>query len=398
MPSRRTRRSVLAAAGVTTVAGCTSFLRSDRDDQSPSGSATGDGFSNREFGSEATARMVRYDAANAGAAAMSTGPSGSPTERWTSERTLGSPTRPTAVAGTVFTNAVNGLSGFTADGERRWAYDPNGSELNPAPVAVVRDRLYATRSTAVFALDARTGEERWVAEPPVETDRLTAPAVADDTVYVVGQHPERPQTLWALATVDGSVRWRVALGGESAGAPVVADDRAYCVTTDGGLYAIATSEEAVAWQQSLEPAVGPPAATADGVFAGTRTGVVCYDADGTERWRARDTTAFDSPHDGPVLDDATVYAAGADGESLVALATDTGEERWRASLDGDPRSPVLTTDALYVQDSTGRIAARSRADGSVDWSTRLALRSMTGLTVGDGGLFVGADDRLLRYG
>jgi len=397
MPSRRTRRSVLAAAGVTTVAGCTSVLRSDRDDQSPSGSATGDGFSNREFGGEATARMVRYDAANAGAAAISTGPSGSPTERWASERTLGSPARPTALAGAVFTNAVNGISGFTADGERRWAYDPNGSELNPAPVAVVRDRLYATRSTAVFALDARTGEERWVVEPPVETSRLTAPAVADDTVYVVGQHPERAPTLWALATPDGSVRWRVALGGESAGPPVVVDDRAYCVTTNGGLYAVATGEAAVAWEQSLEPAVGPPAATGDGVFVGTRAGVACYDADGAERWRASNSTALDSPHDGPVLDDATVYAGGPGGESLVALAVDSGEERWCASLSGDPRAPVVTADSLYVQDSTGEIAAVSRTDGSVAWSTRLSLRSMTGVTAGDDGLYVGADDRLLRY-
>jgi outer membrane protein assembly factor BamB len=396
MPSRRTRRSVLAAAGLTTLAGCTSFLRDD-DDRSPGGSATGDGFSDREFGSEATASMVRYDAANAGAAAVSTGPSGSPTERWASERTLGSPTRPTAVGGTVFANAVNGLSGFTADGERRWAYDPNGSELNPAPVAVVRDRLYATRSNAVFALDAKTGAERWVAEPPVETNRLTAPAVVDDTVYVVGQHPERAPTLWALATLDGSVRWRVALGGESAGPPVVADGRAYCVTTNGGLYVVATTEEAVAWEQALEPAVGPPAATADGVFVGTRAGVVCYDADGAERWRAPDSTALDSPQDGPVLDDETVYAGGPDGEALVALAVDTGEERWRVSLSGEPRSPVVTDDAVYVQDSTGEIAAVSRTDGAVDWSTRLALRSMTGITAAADGLFVGADDRLLRY-
>jgi outer membrane protein assembly factor BamB len=395
MSANRTRRSVLAAGGLTALAGCTSFLRDD--DEPPDGSVTGDGFSNREFESDASAPMVRYDAANAGAAAVSNGPSGSPTERWASERTLGSPARPTALGETVFTNAINGVSGFTADGERRWAYDPSGSDLNPAPVAVVRDRLYATRSAAVVALDARTGAERWVVEPPVATHRLTAPAVADDTVYVVGQHPERAPTLWAFSTLDGSVRWRVALGGESAGPPVLLDGRAYCVTTKGGLYAVATDEEAVTWEQPLEPAVGPAAVSADGVFVGTRTGVVCYDADGTERWRAPDSTALDSPHDGPVLDGETVYASGPGGESLVALAVDTGEEQWRASLSGDPRSPVVTDDALYVQDSTGELAMRSRTDGAVDWSTRVALRSMTGITAADDGLFVGADDRLLRY-
>lgn len=396
MPSRRTRRSVLAAAGLTTVAGCISLVNDDGD-QSRGGTTEGSGFSMGEFGADATAPMVRYDAANTGATPEATGPSASLTRKWATERTLGSPTRPTAVGETVFTNSIDGICGFTTDGERRWAYDTTRSELNPAPVAVVRDRVYATRASAVFALDAKTGDERWVFTPPVETNRLTAPAVAGDTVYVVGQHPTQSPTVWALATLDGSVRWRVELGGETAGPPVVADGRLYCVTTNGGLYTVDTAEEVVSWQQSLTPSVGPPAATADGVFVGTRDGVVCYDSDGSRRWRAPETTALDRPHDGPVVDDTSLYTAGSEGDSIIALAVDSGDERWRTSLSGEAWSPVPTVDSVYVQDSTGEVRSLTRADGSVEWATRLALRSMTGVTAADGALFVGADERLLRY-
>lgn len=396
MPSRRTRRSVLVAASLTTVAGCISLVNDDSDG-SRGGTTEEDGFSSREFGADATAPMVRYDAANTGATPDVMSPSTSLTEQWATERTLGSPTRPTALGEMVFSNSINGICGFTTDGERRWAYDTNRAELNPAPVAVVRDRIYATRAGAVFALDAKIGDEWWVFTPPIETNRLTTPAAAGDTVYVVGQHPSQSPTVWALATLDGSVRWRVELGGETAGPPVVTDGRLYCVTTNDGLYAVDTAEEGVAWQQSLTPTVGPPAATADGVFVGTRDGIVCYDSDGSRRWRVPATTALTRPHDGPVLDETRLYTAGPEGDSIVALEAETGKKQWRTSLSGEPRSPVPAADSVYVQDSIGSIRALARTDGSTEWSTRLALRSMTGVTIADDSVFVGADEQLLRY-
>ena len=202
MPSKQTRRSVLLATGLTAVAGCVSLPNNDNE-QSQGGTTEGDGFTSGEFGAEATAPMVRYDAANTGAAPDATGPSAVLTAQWETGRTVGTPTRPTALDEMVFTSGINGICGFTTGGERRWAYTTTRSELNPAPVAVIRDRVYATRAGAVFTLDAKTGDERWVFTPPIETNRLTAPAVAGDTVYVVGQHPTQSPTVWALAALDG---------------------------------------------------------------------------------------------------------------------------------------------------------------------------------------------------
>lgn len=378
------------------MSGCLSFV-SENDDQSRGGATVGSGFSTDGFGSDATAPMVRYDAMNTGATSTAVGPQTPPTQQWVTDQTLGSPIRPTILGENIFTNSINGVCAFTIDGERRWAYDTNRSDLNPAPVSVVRDRVYATRTTAVFALDAKTGAERWIFTPPVATNRCTAPAVTGDTVYVVGQHPDQAATLWAIATLDGSVRWQVKLGGETASPPVIAGEQVYCVTTGGGLYAVDTTTETISWQRSITPTVGPPAASTDGVFVATTNGIIVYNHDGTQRWRTPEMTAPSGLHDGLVLNETMLYTVGSENDSIVALATDTGDEQWEASLSGDVRSPVVAADTLYGQDTTGEIHALSPMNGSRKWTTRLDLRSMTGITVANSGLVVGADDQLLRY-
>lgn len=132
-------------------------------------------------------------------------------------------------------------------------------------------------------------------------------------------------------------------------------------------------------------------------FVGTIEGAACYNPDGSLRWQAPETIALAHPHDGPVLDGTTLYTAGPGGESIVALAVETGNERWRRPLSGEPRSPVSASGSVYVQDATGELEALARSDGSVEWATRLSLRSMTGVTVADGSLLVGADKQLPQY-
>lgn len=397
MPSKLTRRSVLAAAGLGSVSGCLSLVNGS-DGQPQNGTTEGSGFATEEFGTDVTAPMVRYDELNTGAMPEASGPTAPLTERWATEHSLGSIVRPTVLGKMVFIHGINGVSGLTIGGERRWVFEVTDSEFDPAPLAVVRDRVYATRTVALYALDAKTGDRRWGFTPPIETNRLTAPAIDGDTVYVVGQHPEQSPTLWALANADGAVRWRAELGGDTAGPPVVTDDRLYCATTESGLYTVDTSDEAVSWQRSLKTAPGPPAATAEGVVASTRESVVCYNRDGSRRWRTSEATGSDLfRYDGPVVDNTVVYTASSDGEAITALDIETGDERWRTTLFGDFRSPIPAAESVYVMDSAGGVRTVGRNDGAVGWAEKPNLNADTGLTIGNGSLFVGADDRLLRY-
>jgi outer membrane protein assembly factor BamB len=391
MPSRRHLLGTVAAGLAAPTVGCLSLV--EESGEVPGGETDGPGFSGLEFAADETAAMVRYDGANTCASSVTVGPAGEPTAAWRADDTLGSPARPTVLSGAVFTHGINGICGFTADGDRRWAYDPTNSELNPGPLAVVRDRVFASRGTALFALDAKTGGERWVADLPAETNRLTPPAVDGDTVYVGGQHPGRPPTLWAVSRSDGSVRWQLPLGGEWLSAPVIGEDRIYAVATAGGLFAVDTDAEAVAWDRSVDAPVGVPAVRDGAVVAETDDGVVCYDADGSRRWASTAAGALEGPHDGPVVADGTVYAGDRSSDALVALHLATGDEQWRVDLRGTPRSPVVTDETVYAHDTAGGVRAVRPDDGATAWSTR----SATGIVVGDGAVFVGADDKLVRY-
>jgi outer membrane protein assembly factor BamB len=384
-------------AGAAALAGCSSVV-TDEETASRGGTTEGEGFRDREFGAHPSAAMVRHDAANTGAVPPATGPTAAPEETWSTTQTLGTPSRPTTLEDILYINSTNGVCGFTADGERRWAYRTNQPELNPSPPVVVRDRVYATRAGALFAVDAKVGWEWWVFTPPRTTVRLAAPAVVDDIVYTIGQHPEHPPTLWAVDRQDGSVRWQVELGGETAAPVTVTDGMAYGVTTNGGVYAVDTDEEAVAWKRSISPVVGAPAVRADGVYVATGEAVVSYRRDGTRRWRTPGVTAAGGAHAVVVVTDGTAYAAGGDGNVLLALTADTGTERWRVSMRSDIGPPTVTDEALYVRDDTGVTKALTPADGAERWSTQVDLRGANGFGVIDDGLVVGADGRLVRYG
>jgi len=395
MPSRRRFLAVAGTGVLGATAGCTSLL--EPSESGPGGRTSGPGFSDREFGSDATATMVRHDATNASAAPSAVGPDEAPAEAWSTDRTLGSPARPTVLGDMVFTHGINGLCGFTTGGDRRWAYDTNGGELNPGPVAVVRDRVFASRGTALVVLDAKAGIERTVWVPPVETHRLSPPAVDGDTVYVAGQHPNQPPTLWAIDRLDGSLGWRVELGGESVGAPIVGPDRVFTLTTNGGLYAVSLADEAVDWQRRLPAPIGVPAVADGGVFVETGDDLRRYRTDGTPEWTTPSTGAFEGPHSGPVVDGDTVYTATLDGGGVRAHDVATGEEQWLVEVETEARAPVPTDRAVYVQDSSQTLLNVGAADGTVRWSERLDLRSGTGVAVGDGAAFAGGDGRLARF-
>lgn len=94
---------------------------------------------------------------------------------------------------------------------------------------VTRGRLYA--------VDAQTGEERWLAE--TATDTRSSPAVADGVVYVGAR-----SGIFAITT-DGERAWHVDLDEVSSrdnpyvdSSPAVGDGQAYIGCADGYLYAI----------------------------------------------------------------------------------------------------------------------------------------------------------------
>lgn len=213
----------------------------------------------------------------------------------------------------------------TASGEEQWRFGVEGSgiaSLNSSPAAVSDGAVYLA-SDRLYALDAETGEEQWVAETSaLKSMQEATPTVVGDTVYVgAGRYED---TVYAVDTEDGSIRWENQPDGPGYGvgywtSAAVAGD--YVVfgfqpVEEGrtrGHYAFDREDGSVAW--NVTGTVVAPAATEDLVYTGRKA---LNAADGSVAWEFGDDVPFGTT--APAVVDDTVYVGGA---SLTAITGDT---------------------------------------------------------------------------
>jgi outer membrane protein assembly factor BamB len=142
-------------------------------------------------------------------------------ERWRYEAASRFRT-PAVDGGAVFVDSDAGFVALDADdGSELWTADPGVETGLPA----VADGAVVVAGRETVALDAATGEVRWATDS--QSDHY--PVAADGTVYL--------GTYEGLAAVDlasGETRWTFDRGsGRSLSAPVVADDTLYVVEQPG---------------------------------------------------------------------------------------------------------------------------------------------------------------------
>jgi outer membrane protein assembly factor BamB len=250
-----------------------------------------------------------------------------------------------------------------------------------------RDRSQNDAAGAVFALDQRTGRERWRFLSPA---RFGTVSVGPDTVYVPSD-----RGLFAVDRAVGQKRWQARFSPGAGETATVAGDTivfAGSEITSGksGVFALETGTGALRWRVDLPQAPGARAGTAaanslafvswweapeDDPGSGTPT-LRAYDlASGAERWLFEANDAADAVGAGsltpPVVVGNTVLfgvavrtpAAGASGnaDGLYAVDTMSGELRWRASADTPIRSaPAVLDGTIYAM---GGLRPRGGASG-----------------------------------
>jgi alcohol dehydrogenase (cytochrome c) len=97
-------------------------------------------------------------------------------------------------------------------GRLLWRHRYGRASGGPNGLALADGVLYGNTDTGAFALDARTGRERWLTRITTARNPITiAPAVAGGLVFTstTGQAPGGRGELVALDAETGSVRWRV---------------------------------------------------------------------------------------------------------------------------------------------------------------------------------------------
>ena len=287
-------------------------------------------------------------------------PAREPVERWRTPTGWHSDAQPVVARGLVFfggfslgeriplleaVDAATGAVRWQTTAPVAWAEIPDSPALGG-------DILFAPVQApvaGVLAVAAATGEPLWFS--PFGFTSVTAPAVDADAVYVAGwairNTRDRTQNdasgaLFALDQRTGRERWRFLTPARFG--PVSVGRTAVYVPSDRGLFAIDRATGRKRWQARFSPVAGDTATVAGEliVFAGSeitsgRSGVFALDAaSGALRWRvdlprapgartgsaAANGLVFVSSWDAPQDDSASGTP------TLRAYDLANGQERW----------------------------------------------------------------------
>jgi outer membrane protein assembly factor BamB len=262
--------------------------------------------------------------------------------------------------GTVYVGdyAGNAYAIDAKTGAERWT---RRFETDGAPVTVellTPDTLHlgATGVRSVF-VDPATGETHWDAS----VDKSYAsPALDEDEDTVIVSHLQ--EGLYAFDLADGTLRWSL---GVASGAPYVRDGTVYAPARyndrDADYYAIDAASGSVRWTYSSEIPIWGGAFAEDTVYLNGRgegTGAVsAVDlTSGTERWQY--TT------DGEVvtldLVDGTVLAGSKD-TNAYGLDMSTGELVWTVPTGSEVWNVRAADGRVYVGSNDGTVQAFDRA-------------------------------------
>jgi len=324
--------------------------------------------------------------------------------RWAFEAGTSPDTTPAVVDGTAFV-AVSNAGVFAVDTETGtidWTFESDRALSSPT---VVGGTLFVTAGSPprsesrgrVYALNAATGEQRWVADIAGDPSWLT---VVNETVFVSGTQDR----VHALAAASGGTLWERELDGSPRTAPVVAGGRLF-VGGEEALFALDTVDGAEQWRFNRR-FVAPPTVTDGVVFAGDGSAMFhAFDAaTGELRWSV---ALSNSPlFSAPTVAGGTVLASTS--STLFALSADTGQRRWRADINnGFNADPTVADGTVYAGETRGHVVAVDLSTGERQWSLGIGedpdapagdtngIRS--GLTVADG-LLVFASTNGFVYG
>lgn len=227
----------------------------------------------------------------------------------------------------------------------RWSFSLD--EVSLAAPVVSGGTVYAgTDSGAVFALDARTGVEKWRFTAGTSGwSKVRALTVAGEAVFAVGSvrdqtgFVEQTGAIYALDAGTGSPRWRFDLSERSFSAPAAAGGAVIVGSNDGTVIAVDASTGKEKWRKRVvTPGGGWNSIRSSVAVSGDTAVVAAYDGsvyafdatDGRQLWRVA-VGAYFEPNSAPVISGDTVYVASSQDQSgaVAAINLPSGELRWK---------------------------------------------------------------------
>lgn len=311
-------------------------------------------------------------------------PSGDPVLIWAAKANGPIQFNPVLASGVLFVGSDDGhLYALDArTGSQRWTFDA-GVAIKGSAVAEDGVVAVADANGTLHVVDQATGSERWHADGVIDIGNVAA-----GILYV----PGNDNSVRGFDLQTGADRWSW-----PAPEPVlyvtVVDDIAY-VTAGGTLHAVAIGDGSERWhfqtggtQASLASVAG------DQVFVSTREGPGALTA--LDRASGSPIWTFPGPRGLIVslgsIQDGIVYAPTAGG-GFLALKAETGEWVWQVRSPGSVLRSTPIVDGLVFApvDDPGAIVALRASDGGTVWRQALG-GPMQGWPVVSGGLIFTTD-------
>jgi outer membrane protein assembly factor BamB len=320
---------------------------------------------------------------------------------------------PTVLGQTVYVGSGDGHL-YALDrktGARRWAFDA-ANPVTSSPAVGGGAVFFGTRDGHFFAADAATGKLRWrVTTGPLmpwpwgheSGDVFTSsPVVIDGTVFF-GAGDGR---VYAVDARTGKEKWRATTGGRVRSSPAVDASRVYVGSADGRVYAFDRATGAEEWKFDTEgvklesgkfgydrrTVQASPAVSNGTVFIGARDGWLwAIDAaTGAERWRFDHKISW--VNTSPAVLDGMVYAGSSDAQFVHAVDATSGKEIWRTTTGTTWSSPAVAGDVVYTGDGSGRLNAFDRKTGKALWSFRTGATAHSSPTPSGDLVLIGSAD------
>ena len=273
--------------------------------------------------------------------------------------------------------AVNGQSFLT----QAWDFTST-APIRSSPTVVQATAYFGNAKGDFYAVDIRTGIERWVTSVPgagsIDSSAAVDPGV-DGGIAVFGTSSG---SVVALHTADGSPAWSRSFGSPSIdSSPAVVGGVVYIGSDSGVVYALSESTGATIWKAPLHgavrssPAVDPAAKL---VVVGDDGGSITAlsSATGAVVWTVHTAGKVMAT---PVVAGGVVYI-GSEDATMYALKESSGAKVWSVPFGGPiTASASLAGSTLYVGDSTGVVEWLTPSSGAAFYEKSLGA-PVVGLT------------------
>ncbi len=253
-----------------------------------------------------------------------------------------------------------------------------------SPVIANNTAYIGNTQGVLFAINIKTGKERWRAKPGAAI--VGAAAVADGMVFA-----QTSDGLFAVDAKTGAERWHYKTEPGPDSTPVVVNGIVYLASGNAGSPAVVDGVVYVGGDANSS-LYGVNARTGEELWRTKSSGLGLSALDaatGAERWHFATTVMVRS---GPAIDRGVAYFGTADG-SLHALDIKTRTERWTFAVGGDLRSsPVIVDGVIYIGGDQGMLYSLNATNGVERWHSAIGSVDEASPAVVNGIVYAGGNN------